>query len=202
MIIFDATDKRFQGEQSMFFKSLRAFSQLDLVDTKNPNVVVVMTHVCSVPYKKWKSELKQKADSIKRLIQQALRVEPPVVCIENDYEEWGLKTTKRGYQSKLPDGINQPNNLFLAIANQLREIEDNLGLQTFKHFYKTSEQKKNVHEYTSSRAKTAKEQQLNSEETKLLNALMDEGKGGGQLPETITKAKEFVSTKGSALTKV
>lgn len=204
LFVFDATDQRFQGEQSTFFKSLKAFSQLSLVDTEKPNVIVIMTHVCTIPYKKvdcWKWELTKIADSVKNMIKQTLHIEPPVVFLENAYERCGLKMSGR-YQSRLPDGTWQPNNLFFAIADLLRDNKDILAVETFKHFYKTSEQEKNIEVYSSCRAKIAKEDQLDSEETKLLNALKNEAIKGGQLPEIITKANEFMTTNGWSLTEV
>ena len=205
MIAFKASENRFQGKNSGFFKSLKAFNKLGLVDTERPNVVVVMTHVCSKSFSdvhKWETELTKKADSVKNVIKQTLRVDAPVVFLENDYEDYRLKMSECGNQSKLPNGTWQPNNLFFAISDLLKTNGDALGVETFAHFFKTSKQTKDVKVHASVAAKIAAREALNSEEHKILRVLMNEGIEGSQLPEIIMKANEFVSKNGTALSEV
>ena len=55
-VMMNAGDKRFDGPNSNFTKSLKCLQKLNLVDTQNPNIVGVMTHACHLGRnaKKWK----------------------------------------------------------------------------------------------------------------------------------------------------
>jgi len=99
---------RFMGSNSNFYKSLKAFGNLGVVDKKNPNVVVVMTWVCSIPHRnvsKWVEKMEFKTNEIKRVVRETLHVNAPVVWIENNIVDYELENSIDGEQSLLP-GIN------------------------------------------------------------------------------------------------
>ena len=206
LIVFSAKENRFSGRKSPFYKSLLAFGKLGLIDLKKPNVIVVMTHVCSDPHKnveKWKSKLEEKSSEVKRLVKETLKVDPPVVFIENMFEDYELEPSKDGQQSKLPDGRWQPNNLFFAITDLLLANGDHLGVETFKHFFGTSvTRKKKIMVGTSVEAKIESEEPLNSKEMAIFNILNDEAVAGTHLPEVATKIQNYVSRKAVILSKV
>ena len=132
LIVVKATDRRIIGENSNFSKSLRCLNQLDLVDHGSPNVVAVLSLSCSVPYKnreRWKEKMEWKQKVVQDVILRTLKVNAPVVLLENEFEKEELE--KVGDFTRLPNGELQPKNLYDACENVLRKNNDNLGLITF-----------------------------------------------------------------------
>ena len=78
--------------------------------------------------------MESKSHGIKKAVLNTLKIDVPVVCIENDYEGHQLEMSPEKHQSYLPDYTMQPANLFHAITDLLKMNNDNLGLMTFKHF--------------------------------------------------------------------
>jgi hypothetical protein len=70
-LLVKATEKRFEGANSNFTKSLMAIKEMDIVDTKKNNVLVVLTNVMSFGNprhpRKWHSQLKTKSNKIQNL---------------------------------------------------------------------------------------------------------------------------------------
>ena len=206
LIVFQATDTRFSGKKSPFYKSLLAFGRLGLIDKKKPNVVVIMTHSCSIPNKKvekWKAKLEEKSSEVKRVVLETLGVNPPVVFIENEFEDYELQLSDDGQQSKLPDGRWQPNNLFFAVTDLLDLNNDHLGVETFKHFFSTSlSTEKLVEVGRPFPAKNATKMELNAKETEIFNILNDEAIAGTKLPEVATLLNNYISQNASKMTEV
>ena len=139
LLVVKATDNRIKGENSELGKSLRCIKQLGLVDPKNPNVVVILTHVCSIQKKndeEWTKELNKRKSDIFRVVFNALNVSAPVILIENMYDDCDLEY--RGNYTVLPNGEMQPKNLYEACASVLLNNDDGLGLITLNRFFKKS----------------------------------------------------------------
>ena len=111
-------------------KTLKCLQRLHLVDTRNPNVIGLMTHAYLVggmsgvrSADKWKSAYEKKKKSFQNSIYRYLEVHAEIVPIENDYED----LEKTGDWTLLPNGDKQPRNLFYACADRLDASEDRLG---------------------------------------------------------------------------
>ena len=131
-VVVPATDTGIAGENSNLSKSLRCLNELGLVDHRRPNVVAVLSFCCSVSCKKvetWKKKMENKKKVVQDVIFDALKVNAPVVLLENDFEEEELE--KDGDFTRLPNGELQPKNLYNACQKVLTKNEDNLGLVTF-----------------------------------------------------------------------
>ena len=85
-------------------KSLKCLVKLDLVDKKHPNVVGVITHGCSYPFRKpdvWAEKIKKKKILLKDVMFKHLNVSAEVVTLENNYADddgngWDLPIHKDG----------------------------------------------------------------------------------------------------------
>jgi GTP-binding protein EngB required for normal cell division len=141
LLVVNATDNRMMGKNSDLGKSLRCLKQLNLVDPKNPNVVTVVTHVCSIRKKtgkEWIKALDKIKSKVSKIVFDDLRVYAPVVLIENEYDDCALK--HRGDFTCLPNGEFQPKNLYLACADVLGN--DSLGLITLNSIFKESKKRR------------------------------------------------------------
>ena len=108
MIVVDVNDERMLGSDSrvasMF--SLIQKKRLHLIDRKHPNVVIVLTHVCSIPKKAWGTKLKSKAYYIKLLARRFFKIDVPIVYIENEIDDYELNRV--GDFSSFITGKNNP----------------------------------------------------------------------------------------------
>ena len=132
LVVVQATDTRLAGKNSRLSKSLRCLKELKLVDHQHPNVVAVMSFCCFIPWKRlqvWQEKLNTNKKVVQDVIFDALKINAPVVLLENEFEAYDLE--KDGDFTKLPNGELQPKNLYDACQNVLRKNEDNLGLVTF-----------------------------------------------------------------------
>ena len=177
-ILVQATDPRIRGANSNFSKSLRCLEQLRLVDQRCPNVVAILTWCCSIPYMnvtKWA----EKMETMKKLVQdtifQALKVTAPVVMLENDCEEHGLKVV--GDFTSLPNDVLQPKNLYDACQKLLRKNIDNLGLITLNACF-TKLRKKSPTPGHKFEAKDASKYPLDGEEEEFVKFFEQASKGG------------------------
>ena len=176
-VLVPATDTRIAGENSNLSKSLRCLNQLGLVDHSCPNVVAVLSFCCSVSYKKvetWKKKMENKKKVVQDVILNALKVNAPVVLLENDFEEEELE--KVGDFTRLPDGELQPKNLYDACQDVLRKNKDNLCLVTFNAcFSKLCSIKNNGHKIA---AKDASKGSLTKEEEEFAKYFERAARGG------------------------
>ena len=208
LIGIQATDTRFNGENSAFVKGLRAIKNLNVIDTQHPNVVVAITWCCSLPCKnvqKWQSNISKKCVDIKKLINDTLKVaHVPVVCIENDIEGNELEMSEDKEQSLLPDKTLQPNNIFLAIAELLRNNNDDLGLMAFKKFFSisTAKERKNAEKRLSIPAKIAADQELDGEERRILKEMINTANQGLRLNQIENSINEYVDRMGANISEV
>ena len=176
-VLVPATDTRIAGENSNLSKSLRCLNQLGLVDHRRPNVVAVLSFCCSVSCKKvetWKKKMENKKKVVQDVVFNALKVNAPVVLLENDFEEEELE--KVGDFTRLPNGELQPKNLYEACQDVLRKNKDNLGLVTFNAcFSKLSSIKKNGHKIA---AKDASKDSLTRKEEEFTKYFERAARGG------------------------
>ena len=132
LLVVPATDTRIAGENSNLSKSLRCLNELNLVDYSLPNVVAVLSFTCCVlprTGEAWKEKMENKKKVVQDVIFNTLKVNAPVVLLENSFIEAGLE--KNGDFTKLPNGELQPKNLYYACREVLSKNKDNLGLVTF-----------------------------------------------------------------------
>ena len=188
-LLVKANDDRIVGKNSDLAKSLRCIKHLDLVDLKNPNVVVILTHVCSIRKKndkKWTKALDNIKSTVKKIVFDNLKVLAPVVLIENMYENCRLK--RRGDYTRLPNGELQPENLYLACADILLTNNDNRGLITLNTIFvefKNGENRRITGGHVLE-AKYAKKCNLDSEERAMVELL--------QLAIATKESKKVLST--------
>ena len=177
LVVVPATDTRIGGENSNLSKSLRCLNELSLVDHRRPNVVAVLSFCCSVSYRKlevWKEKMENRKKVVQDVIFKSLRVNAPVVLLENEFEDEGLE--KVGDFTKLPDGDLQPKNLYDACQKVLKKNQDNLGVVTFNAcFIKLSNIRHDGHKIT---AKDASKDALSKEEEEFVKYFERAARGG------------------------
>ena len=178
LLLVKANDNRVKGENSDLGKSLRCIRQLGLVDPKNPNVVIVLTHACSIRKptdEEWIKELKTRESVVSTVVFNSLKVVAPIVSIENKYQDCRLE--RCGDFTVLPNGELQPKNLYLACAEILQKNKDNLGLITLNsNFIKSN--KGSLQCGKEFKAKEAKKCTFNKEEKKMVEFLKKAATGG------------------------
>ena len=174
-LVLKADDNRFEGKDSEFRKSLRCVKQLNLVDPKNPNVVIILTHVCSIQKrtdKIWTEKLDEIRSNVSKVVFGVLNVSAPVVLIENMYEDCGLERCDD--YTRLRNGELQPKNLYEACASVLDN--DSLGLITLNSIFGESKKSRDI---SSGHESKAMEQcTLNSEERKTVELFENVAKEG------------------------
>ena len=132
LIVFDTNDNRMLGIEASATKMLNALSKLDIVDKNRPNVVIVLTHVCSHSPSSFKDKLVAQSEIYKSIARSTLGVEPPVVWMEND-PSYELK--KYGDWTLLYDGTAQPLNLYQAMRNLMVSAGDELGKEALRLYF-------------------------------------------------------------------
>ena len=137
-MIVDASHERLCGKDTDVGKMLRALGKkrLRIVDSKRPNVVFIMTHVCGIPPGQWDTKLNTKAYCLQLLGRRYLKLQAPVVYIENDYVAWGLNLDEEW--SVLPNGERQPLNLFNECIEVMRKNQDEVGIEAVRLYYENS----------------------------------------------------------------
>ena len=134
LIALNVTDKRIDGSESDFCKMLNAMKYLNIVDTKKPNVLVILTHARSLPPGDFLEEVELKKESIKRNCKRYIGVEPPVVCLENKPDlfrmpEHGEWTVIEATDEK------QPLNLFQAMIELMAKNGDEVGVEAVRIYF-------------------------------------------------------------------
>ena len=138
MIVIDVNDERMLGYKSRvasMFKILKK-KKLHLIDRKRANVVIVLTHVCSIPKKNWAARLDSKVYFVQLLVRRFLKIHVPVVYIENDFDGYELKMS--GDFSILYNGEYQPENLFNACIDIMKSSRDEVGIEAVRLFFQTT----------------------------------------------------------------
>lgn len=191
LLIVPATDSRFQGNNSMFSRALEAYKNLGVFDLNNPNVVLVITHVYSLPEKGWEDILHGKKEKYQEMLRTVLQTPIPVVLLENDVDSYNLE--KVGDYTKLRDGALQPKNLFMAITDMLLENKDDLGLIVLKQFF--ADGGKKVFRWRAGFSVDATDSykgELCNAEIQILNEIEQRHKSSGKLSEVESKIEAYV----------
>ena len=181
LLVVKATDNRIKGENSELGKSLRCIKEMRLVDPDNPNVVVILTHACSIRKKneeEWTKALDKIKSTVTKIVFDDLKVFAPVVLIENMYDDCNLE--HRGDYTVLPNKELQARNLYEACANVLKNNKDSLGLITLNSIFVQSEKNKNrrITPGYKVEAKIAKQCKLDGEETAMVEIFQRAAEGG------------------------
>lgn len=117
VLTVNITDKRLEGKFAPFVKLLRAIKQLlprFVLDTEHPNLLVVLTHLCSLLPKKLQRDPTSKKEIIKKLVHENIGiVDVPVEVAENMFEEHELQ--KVGDYYKLSNEDLFPRNIYESI---------------------------------------------------------------------------------------
>ena len=140
ILCLKASENRFRGEKSSFTKGLQILEAMRIIDSKNVNLILVMTMVCQLSRnpKKWKEEASTRERDFKNVIKEKLKLDIQVVYIENQISKNDLETD--GKSSMLPDGTKQPENLLQVILKQLKANKDEVGYATLQQFCTGSKQ--------------------------------------------------------------
>ena len=133
LLVFNSNDNRIFGEEARAQKMLQSISKLDIVDKEHPNVVIVLTHVCSHPASEFKNSLQKLGDRYQQLSRSYLGVNSPVVWLENNP---GYPLEKKGDWTLLYDGTAQPLNLYNAIIKLMEDAKDELGKEAIRLYFK------------------------------------------------------------------
>ncbi|XP_046852782.1 uncharacterized protein LOC124446034 [Xenia sp. Carnegie-2017] len=187
-----ADDTRMKGTNSQILKSLRGIKLLDVVDVSHPNLVVILTFVCSVGFKnpeKWQVRMQEKKNLVSDLVFQILGIRAPVVLVENDpLEDFELE--KDGDFTILPNGERQPLNLYNACLSLLeksrdgKEKRDKFGHMVLNAAFKQKKKDRPTNGYEV-RAKDSNKEPLSQEELELTNAFIQASRGGDTNPLVI-----------------
>ncbi len=203
LLCIQATDNRFMGSHSSFTKTLKAIRSLNIVDRQKPNVIVVITWACSIPFRnitKWENKLIEKGRKINEILRDTLGVHAPVTYLENDFKEVGLE--QQPGRTILPNGEFQPSNLYQNIVKLLQENDDALGHFTLKEMFSRSDEKQPFKIGHSVDAKIAEDNPLSPEENEIFNILKESSTSGSGLPEVTKKINQYISEKGKDLSEV
>ncbi len=203
LLCIQATDNRFMGPKSSFSKTLQAIRSLNIVDQQKPNVIVVITWACSIPFNdrtKWENKLIEKGRKINEILRDTLGVHAPVAWLENEFAEVGLEH-QREYTT-LPNGELQPSNLYQKIIQLMRENNDALGQITFQEMFGRSGERQPFEIGHSVEAKVAEDNPLSPEETQIFATLKESSTSGADLPEVTKRINRYISEKGKDLSEV
>ena len=139
-ITIRSTDWRISGSASQLVRSLKVLKRLGLVDVERPNVLGVITHANSFSRdkKKWLDLFEEKKKCFSEVIFLYLGVKPEIVAVENFPEDEKLDKEEGGYGYILPDGTQQPRNLFSACSKLLSENGDFFGHLAFTAAFRES----------------------------------------------------------------
>ncbi|KAI6660461.1 hypothetical protein LOD99_14046 [Oopsacas minuta] len=133
MLVFNVMDERLGGPESSAAKMLRILYELDIVDIKRPNVVVVLTHAMSIPPVNFAESLRDTERCVKGLTKTYLKVEATVVYLENNASGFLLK--KEGEWTVLADGTLQPKNLFDKMMDLMGDCGDEVGIEAVRLYF-------------------------------------------------------------------
>ena len=106
---------------------------LELVDICRPNLVIVLTHVMSLPISVFSQRIKKTSDVIQEIIKAHFGIQARIVYIENNVVEYELPV--EGDWTILPDGTRQPVNLFNEMVHLMKTNGDEIGLEVNSLFF-------------------------------------------------------------------
>ena len=174
-LVVQVTDTRIKGANSNLAKNLRGIKLLDVVDQNHPNLVVVITWCCSVAPKKWKETMQKKKNSISTVVFEVLGLHPPVVLLENDYDNYDLP--RDGDFTLLPNNEKQPKNLYEACLSLLERNQDYFGLMILNSAFKRAKKDRPKTGYKV-KAKDLNVEKMSEKEEQFSSAFSKAAKGG------------------------
>ncbi|XP_046850710.1 uncharacterized protein LOC124444170 isoform X2 [Xenia sp. Carnegie-2017] len=195
VFIVDKANNNRMGVNSTLSKSLRGVKMLDVVDISHPNLVVILTHACSVGYKnvrKWHETMQEKINFVSDLVFKILGVRAPVVLIENDPDDYGLE--KDGDFTILPNGERQPLNLYnacLGLLKERRDKADKFGHMLLNAAFTRKKKDRPTNGYEV-KAKIAGEEPLSDVESKLVKDFSEAARGGFT-NSLVSRAMQYIS---------
>jgi hypothetical protein len=130
LLVVSAADKRLDGPESFFAKSLAVFKTLDLIDMQRPNLVIAVTHVMTFGSnkKKFTSNVNKCKNTIENIIFRELGVRNvPISVIENHPEDFDLELDPASQFRFLPNGERSHYNLIKVMFDRLTMNRDILG---------------------------------------------------------------------------
>ena len=130
----NATEYRIQGENSKSNLMFKVLKLLELVDICSPNLVIVLTHVMSLPISVFSQRIKETSDVILEIIKAHFGIQARIVYMENNVVEYELPV--EGNWTVLPDGTRQPVNLFNEIIHLMKTNGDEIGLEVNSLFFR------------------------------------------------------------------
>ena len=132
-----STDNRDRGPQSAFVRNIRTLESLKLIDQQKPNVVIVVTHACAIAPGDWNTKTQEIIKKYQEIMFEILKINVPVVFIENNFDGFKLEKDGRRTGTLLPDKTVQPSNLFNVLLKLLKENGDKVAsrsLEALMHF--------------------------------------------------------------------
>ena len=134
MIALRADDNRIKGENSQTVRMFRALTKLNIIDTKRPNLLIVLTYVMSIGGRKnFNQRLKEMLEIVKDLAISYLDTEPVIVYIENALENHDMD--ERGDYTVLRDGTLQPRNVFQGMMQITTVLKDEVGQEAIRLYF-------------------------------------------------------------------
>ena len=133
LIAMNVNEYRIQGQNSKFNLMFKVLRQLELVDVRRPNILIVLTHVMSLPIGVFSQRIKEMSDMIQEIIKENFSIQAKFVYIENNTVKYGLP--EDGDWTVLPDGTKQPLNVFEAMIELMKNSGDEVGVETIRQFF-------------------------------------------------------------------
>jgi len=135
LILFtvNGQDKRMVGKNSGVHETLKLLAQLDVVDNRRPNLLVVVSFASSIASNasKYTQRVDQITEDIRRLLVEVFDMpslyETRVVFVENDADGQELKKVDNSEFYMLPDGSTSHLNLIESIIEKFQSNNDLLG---------------------------------------------------------------------------
>ncbi|KAI6659839.1 hypothetical protein LOD99_10593 [Oopsacas minuta] len=132
LLVFNSNDNRILGSEANALRMLRTLSKLNIVDKKRPNVVIVLTHVCSHSKIEFSEKLSKQSLIYQNIARSCLGVNPPVVLMENNPT---YQLTVQGDWTLLYDDTEQPLNLYKAIRDLMVSAGDEVGKEAIRLYF-------------------------------------------------------------------
>ena len=133
LVTMNATEYRIQGENSKYNLMFKVLKQLEVVDVRRPNLLIVLTHVMCLPIGVFSQRIKEMSDIIQEIIKAHFGIQAQIAYVENNVVEYELSV--KGDWTVLPDGTDQPLNVFEAMIQLMKNCGDEVGVETIRLYF-------------------------------------------------------------------
>jgi len=134
LLVVSATDSRLVGSDSHFIQTLNTLRSLNIVDSRHPNLIAVVTRYMSIPPRTSKPRTREVEDIVRSAVREKFQInEVPVVFVENKPTDFDLE--QEGDSYVLPNGERCPSNLLNVMVGTLEKNEDTLAAQTCTRYF-------------------------------------------------------------------